>query len=69
MKENLLNKIINLCERAEELTALLADSETANNPELIRKYNLELSQIEPVAATYQKLEQLQKEQRDLKELV
>ena len=52
MKPSVLQKIDQLCDRHEELSALLSDAETINNQEKFRALSKEFSEIEPVVKCY-----------------
>lgn len=61
-------KLITICERYEELNALLADPSVAADPDLLRRYGQEHAQLAPIVETFQEIEHLQQEANDLKEL-
>ena len=55
MKASLLNKLDNLSDRFEELTALLGDAEVISKQTQFRAYSKEYAEIEPVIATFREL--------------
>ena len=59
MKASLLNKLDNLSERFEELTALLGDAEVIAKQAQFRAYSKEYAEIEPVIATFRELRKVQ----------
>ena len=59
MKASLLNKLDNLSDRFEELTALLGDAEVISNQSQFRAYSKEYAEIEPVIAAYRELRKVQ----------
>ncbi len=59
MKASLLNKLDNLSDRFEELTALLGDAEVIAKQSQFRAYSREYAEIEPVIATFRELRKVQ----------
>ena len=59
MKASLLNKLDNLSDRFEELTALLGDAEVIAKLSQFRAYSKEYAEIEPVIATFRELRKVQ----------
>jgi len=59
MKASLLNKLDNLSDRFEELTALLGDAEVISRQTQFRAYSREYAEIEPVIATFRELRKVQ----------
>ncbi|TRO13198.1 peptide chain release factor 1 [Ectopseudomonas mendocina] len=59
MKASLLNKLDNLSDRFEELTALLGDAEVISKQTQFRAYSREYAEIEPVIATFRELRKVQ----------
>ncbi|CAE6899739.1 MULTISPECIES: peptide chain release factor 1 [Pseudomonas] len=59
MKASLLNKLDNLSDRFEELTALLGDAEVIAKQSQFRAYSKEYAEIEPVIATFRELRKVQ----------
>ena len=59
MKASLLNKLDNLSDRFEELTALLGDAEVISKQTQFRAYSKEYAEIEPVIATFRELRKVQ----------
>lgn len=59
MKASLLNKLDNLSDRFEELTALLGDAEVIAKQTQFRAYSREYAEIEPVIATFRELRKVQ----------
>ena len=59
MKASLLQKLDNLSDRFEELTALLGDAEVIAKQSQFRAYSKEYAEIEPVIATFRELRKVQ----------
>jgi peptide chain release factor 1 len=59
MKASLLNRLDNLSDRFEELTALLGDAEVIAKQSQFRAYSKEYAEIEPVIATFRELRKVQ----------
>jgi len=59
MKASLLNKLDNLSDRFEELTAQLGDAEVISKQTQFRAYSKEYAEIEPVIATFRELRKVQ----------
>jgi peptide chain release factor 1 len=59
MKASLLNKLDNLSDRFEELTALLGDAEVIAKQSQFRAYSKEYAEIEPVIAAFRELRKVQ----------
>ena len=57
MKTSILGKLEKVSERAQELSALLATPEVANNQQKFRDYSVEYSQILPVAECFGRYQQ------------
>lgn len=53
MKDSIRQKLVALCDRFEEISALLSDPETIGNQAKFRDLSKEYAQIEPVVKTYQ----------------
>ncbi|PIQ43935.1 MAG: peptide chain release factor 1 [Gammaproteobacteria bacterium CG11_big_fil_rev_8_21_14_0_20_46_22] len=53
MKDSIRQKLVALCDRFEEISALLSDPETIGNQTKFRDLSKEYAQIEPVVKTYQ----------------
>lgn len=68
MHPSILTKLAEICERHEELNALLTDPQTAANPELLRKYSQEHAQLTPIVEKTSELKRLEIEKADLAEL-
>ncbi len=69
MHPTILAKLDDIQHRYEELNALLADPDTASNPELLRRYSQEHAQITPIVENFAQLQSLEKEKVDLEELI
>ena len=65
MHPNILTKLAELRERHEELNALLSDPDTAADPDKLRRYGQELSQLEPIVANLGEHERISGELADL----
>ncbi len=61
-------KLSSLCERYEELNALLADPRITGNPEHLKRYAQEHAQLSEIVTSFCELEHLAKEKSDLEEL-
>lgn len=59
MKESLLAKLDNLCDRYEEISAMLSDVETISNQDKFRKLSQEYAELEPVVHCFNKYRQVQ----------
>lgn len=68
MHPSILAKLAEVAERHEELNALLADPQTASDPDLLRKYSQEHAQLAPIVEKTMMLERLETEKADLAEL-
>ena len=61
MKTSLLNKLDQLVERHEELSALLSDAETISNQDKFRAYSKEYAELEPVIQCFHQYRQAQQD--------
>ena len=52
MKTSLVTKLESLCDRHEEVAALLADAETASDPNKFRALSQEYAQLDDVVKVY-----------------
>ena len=52
MKSSLVTKLESLCDRHEEVSALLSDAETASNPDKFRTLSQEYAQLDEVVRVY-----------------
>ncbi len=52
MKSSLVTKLESLCDRHEEVSALLSDAETASNPDKFRTLSQEYAQLDEVVRGY-----------------
>ncbi|SUO93760.1 peptide chain release factor 1 [Suttonella ornithocola] len=68
MHASILAKLAEIGERHEELNALLADPQTAADPDLLRKYGQEHAQLAPIVEKTAELARLQTEKEDLEAL-
>ena len=59
MKSSLVTKLESLCDRHEEVSALLSDAETASNPEKFRTLSQEYAQLDEVVRVYSGYRQAQ----------
>lgn len=59
MKKSIQQKLENLCERYEEIAALLSEPETQNNQNKFRSLSQEYAQIGPLVDCYKRYEQAQ----------
>ena len=64
MKQSILTKLENLCERFEELSALLSDPDVIGNQDQFRKFSQEYAELEPVVKTFQAYRQLVNDQSE-----
>ncbi|MGB1270737.1 MAG: peptide chain release factor 1 [Endozoicomonas sp.] len=64
MKESILAKLNNLCERFEELSALLSDAEVISHQDQFRKLSQEYAELEPVVKAFQEYDQLRQDQAE-----
>lgn len=69
MHASILSKLQAVRERHEELNALLADPNTASNPDLLRQYGQEHAQLSPIVDKFIEYEALSSELEDLHELL
>ena len=53
MKSSLVTKLESLCDRHEEVSALLSDAETASDPNKFRSLSQEYSQLDEVVKVYE----------------
>ena len=53
MKSSLITKLESLCDRHEEVSALLSDAETASDPNKFRSLSQEYSQLDEVVKVYE----------------
>lgn len=58
MKQSLLVKLDNLCDRYQEISALLSDAETISNQDRFRKLSQEYAELEPVVECFNKYRQV-----------
>ena len=58
MKESITNKLETLCDRHEEIAALLSEPDVMNDQDQFRKLSVEYSQLEPVVQTFTQFKQL-----------
>lgn len=65
MHPSLLAKLAEIQDRHEELNALLSDPQTAADPDLLRKYSQEHSQLAPIVEKTAELQALEAEKADL----
>ncbi|MDA0891172.1 MAG: peptide chain release factor 1 [Proteobacteria bacterium] len=59
MKSSLVTKLESLCDRHEEVSALLSDAETASNPDKFRTLSQEYAQLDEVVRVYSGYRQAQ----------
>ena len=59
MKSSLVTKLESLCDRHEEVSALLSDAETASNPDKFRTLSQEYAQLDEVVRIYSGYRQAQ----------
>ena len=59
MKSSLVTKLESLCDRHEEVSALLSDAETASNPDKFRTLSQEYGQLDEVVRVYSGYRQAQ----------
>ena len=59
MKSSLVTKLESLCDRHEEVSALLSDAETASNPDKFRILSQEYAQLDEVVRVYSGYRQAQ----------
>lgn len=69
MQESIKNKLASLCDRFEEISALLSDPETISNQNKFRELSKEYAQIEPIVKTYQSFEDAENAIKDAEELL
>jgi peptide chain release factor 1 len=69
MKPSLLNKLDQLVERHEELSALLSDAETISNQDKFRAFSKEYAELEPISQCFQKYRQAQENVEAASELM
>lgn len=65
----MINKLENLHSRYIELSKKLSDPEVINNPELLKKYSIELKEIEPIVEKFNELKRVEKEISEARELI
>ncbi len=68
MHPAILEKLAIVCERHEELTHLLSDTQIVSDPTRLRQYSQEHAQLTPIVEEYAQLQALQQEKRDLEAL-
>ena len=59
MKSSLVTKLESLCDRHEEVSALLSDAETASDPNKFRSLSQEYSQLDEVVKVYESYQRAQ----------
>ncbi|SHF00730.1 peptide chain release factor 1 [Microbulbifer donghaiensis] len=69
MKDSLLNKLENLQERHEEVSALLGDAEVISDQEQFRDLSREYSELEEVVKCYGRYKQLQDDMAAAREML
>ena len=69
MKDSILNKLVNLGERYEEIGALLSESEVIADQNHFRKLSVEYSQIEPVVKEFGRYQQAQEDIETAREML
>jgi peptide chain release factor 1 len=69
MKPSLLNKLDQLVERHEELSALLSDAETIANQDKFRAYSKEYAELEPIISCFRDYRQSQDDIEAAQELL
>jgi peptide chain release factor 1 len=69
MKNSVLQKLDQLLDRHEELSALLSDADTINNQEKFRAFSKEFAEIEPVVKCYGEYRQAQADIDTAKEML
>ena len=69
MKDSLLNKLDNLVERHEEVSALLGDAEVISDQEQFRDLSREYSELEEVVKCYGRYKQLQDDMAAAREML
>ncbi len=65
----MFDRLESVLERYEELSRLLIDPEVINNPEKIRQYAKEQSDLEETVSQYRKFKEVSKQLADLKEML
>ena len=68
MKQSILLKLENLCERYDEIAALLSEPEVQSNQNKFRALSQEYAQIAPLVACYKRYEQAQQNLTSAKEM-
>ena len=68
MKQSILLKLENLCERYDEIAALLSEPEVQGNQNKFRALSQEYAQIAPLVACYKRYEQAQQNLTSAKEM-
>jgi peptide chain release factor 1 len=69
LKSSVANKLDQLLDRYEELSALLSDAETINNQERFRAFSREFAEIEPVVQSYRRYRHVQADIDTARELL
>ncbi|GAB2878793.1 peptide chain release factor 1 [Microbulbifer echini] len=69
MKESLLNKLDNLQERHEEVSALLGDASVISDQDQFRELSREYSELEEVVKCYGRFKQLQEDMSAAREML
>ncbi len=69
MKDSLLNKLDNLVERHEEVSALLGDAGVISNQEQFRDLSREYAELEEVVKCYNRYRQLQEDMAAAREML
>lgn len=65
----MINKLNSFAERYEFLSKKLSEPEILNNPELLKKFSIELKEIEPVVEKYKELKKVEREISEANELI
>ncbi len=65
----MINKLNSFAERYEFLSKKLSEPEILNNPELLKKFSIELKEIEPIVEKYKELRKIEREISEANELI
>jgi peptide chain release factor 1 len=68
MKESIKNKLANLQDRYEEISALLSDAEVITNQDRFRTLSKEFAEIEPVVKAFDQFELVQEQLKQAREM-
>jgi peptide chain release factor 1 len=68
MKESIKNKLANLQDRYEEISALLSDAEVITNQDRFRTLSKEFAEIEPVVKAFDQFEVVQEQLKQAREM-